>query len=372
MTFLLAIIEKLVSAFTLPVRLENVRKVLVVDFVYLGDLLMSSPVHRGLKKNLPGAQVDFLGFPVANGVLSVNPFVDTIYSIQKDSKWKQLACALKLRKQNYDLVIHLNTSLWVNFLCCIIGRRYRLGYNYAHRGCFHNIRISIPVRTVRTKYRTDECLELLEQAFGWKIGEREMIYPVEKASIENIRKFLSSFSIQDDDLLIGLQTHSRQDWEIRLWEQKKFSELANVLIEKHNAKLVFTGSNDDSEYVNTIVSGIHKKDKLIFALGQPLHELAALLNLVDIFISINTGPMHFAVSQKTPTVAIIGHAPPKIYYPLNNPIFQYVMDKGLEDYDPRPTPPKYTPRIKEITVNEMLEKVEFLLDLRKKGLLRRR
>jgi hypothetical protein len=61
-------------------------------------------------------------------------------------------------------------------------------------------------------------------------------------------------------------------------------------------------------------------------------------------------------------VAIIGVAPAQVIFPQNNPRFQFVMDKALEDWDTTTVHLNYTPRIREIGVDEVFEKVKYVLD----------
>ena len=74
------------------------------------------------------------------------------------------------------------------------GAKLRLGYDFGGLGCFNNIRIPITARTVKLQYRPQECAELLEKAFGWKVepitftqqSKSDLAYPL-KAAHEDVR-----------------------------------------------------------------------------------------------------------------------------------------------------------------------------------------
>ena len=127
MTFLLWLIKKLINENSAPVKLHQIRKILVVDPNFIGDMLFSSPVYKSLKQNLPATDVDALVYPFTKEILSANPFIDRIHCLPKGNLLRQLRTLLTLRRARFDLVLQLNTSLRTNFLMWLIGSRYRLG-----------------------------------------------------------------------------------------------------------------------------------------------------------------------------------------------------------------------------------------------------
>jgi len=71
--------------------------------------------------------------------------------------------------------------------------------------------------------------------------------------------------------------------------------------------------------------------------------------------------MHLAVDAGTPLVAILGYAPPHIYFPAGDPRFQFVMDEALKKFDPGLIVQTEPSKIREIPVGGVLEKVEYLV-----------
>jgi ADP-heptose:LPS heptosyltransferase len=358
MTILLSFIRMLIRANVIPISLTGVRRILVVDFAFLGDMVMTSPLYRALKELFPGARVEVLAFPMSKELLQLNPYVDEVLIHPQGMSKINLATISRLRTKRYDLGIQVNTSVRNNFILWLIHPRYRLGYDYRGRGCFHNLRVPIATRTARMTYRVDEELSLLENAFGTKIVNREMIFPVKDDVAASVRQRLQTRGIGDRDMLIGFHTNSRQTRELRQWEVPKFAQLADELIKRHGAKILFTGSSSDAEYVEEIIASISARENIFRGLEFTLEELGALFRRMALFVTINTGPMHIAIAQKTPTVAIIGGTPARVIFPSNNPIFQYIMDPALETWDPKPVKYRYTPRMREIEVADVLAKVE--------------
>jgi ADP-heptose:LPS heptosyltransferase len=361
MTLLLLLIKVMIRAKMLPLALKDVKRILVVDFAFLGDMVMTYPLYRALKELFPGARVEVLAFPMSKELLQLNPYVDAVHVHPQGMARVDLATIARLRKKGYDLGIQVNTSVRNNFILWLIHPRYRLGYDYRHRGCFHNLRVPIATRTARMTYRVDEELALLERAVGRTIANREMIFPVSDKATAAVRERLRTLGIGDQELLIGLHTNSRQTRELRQWDAAKFALLTDALVERHNAKVIFTGTASDGEYVDGIIARVHAQKQACKGLDFTLEELGGLFGRLSLFVTINTGPMHIAIAQRTPTVAIIGGTPARVIFPSNNPIFQYIMDPALETWDPRPLHHRYVPRMQEIEVAEVLRKADLAL-----------
>jgi ADP-heptose:LPS heptosyltransferase len=362
MTLLLRMIGGLIGTLPAPVDPGRAKKVLIADLSFIGDIVMTSVTHAAVRRYIHGAAIHVLGFPVVKAILPLLPVIDVLHAVPKDSKLRQVSTALRLRRERYDVAIHLNTGLWVNFLVWLTGAKIRLGYDYRGRGCFHNVRVPIATRTVKSRYRPQECAELLERGFGWKVTGGVASLTVDEAVTRKVRDKLRAWGVADGELLIGIHTSSRQDREIRCWEERKFAAVANRLIERHNAKIIFTDVAADRAFVEPIIGGIGRKDRIVDAMGQTtIPEMCALLARMDILLTVNTAPMHLAVAMGTPLVAVLGYAPPYLYFPPGDNRFQYVMDPALLKYDPQLLVQTERSRVREIPVEDVLEKVEYLV-----------
>lgn len=318
---MLCLIEKLISeeSFRLPVK-----RTLVVDFNYLGDMLMSSPVYRVIASETV-APVDVLALDFCAPVLRANPCIDQIYLLKDMTLWTAVKTCLQMWGR-YNLVLQLNTSLRTNFLMFLTGAKYRLGYNYRHRGCFNNIRVPIQTRTAKEGNRVNECLSLLEKGLGWKSESKEMIF----------------FSLPPVDLfgkkkIAAFHTNTRTTQDLRRWPY--FPELADRL---EGYTIAFTGSLEDRPYID----GLRVKMKgPSLNLGGifTVEGLAVFLNSCSLVVSVNSFPMHLARALNVPTVAIVGATPAEV---VCNPSsqFRYIENMNLS----------------KVTVEEVLHEIELL------------
>jgi len=362
MTLPFGLIGKLIGEHEPPVDVSGAKKVLIVDLSYIGDIVMTSVTHRAVRRHLPGAELHLWGLDAVRHILPLLPFVDVLHTAPRTGFLKQVAAAWKLRREDFDVAVHLNTGFLVNFLTWLTGAKIRLGYDYGGRGCLHNVRVPIGTRTVKNAYRREECVSLLRSGFGWEAPAGIPALAADPGAARSIEGKLRDWGVSGEDFLVGIHTNSRQDREIRCWEEGKFAETANALIEKYNAKIVFTDVEADRRLVEPILRRITRPDRIVDAIGRlTLPELYSLLARTDVFLSVNTAPMHLAVDAGTPLVAILGYAPPHIYFPPGDPRFQFAMDQALKSFDPGLIVQTGPSKIREIPVGEVLEKVEYLV-----------
>jgi len=320
LSLLLRIIEGLVGEEDPARHIAGAKKILIVDPAAIGDMVMSTPAYRAVKEYAGGPEIHAMIFEEGRPVFRHNPYCDQVRVIPRTSLAGQLKAALGMRRERYDVIINLYTGLRMNFFCFLIGAPLRVGYNYRHRGCFHNVRVPIATRTVRTIYRPEECLRLLEQAFGWKVRNRAMIFEVSEAERSAVETFLSTKGAEPGDLLVGVHANSGSRQGEKRWTEANFAALADHLMETYGVRVVFTGSGADAEYVGSVMAKVKNKNRVISCVGAlTLGELGALLGRLALFVSLDTGPLHISIAMGTPTFGLLAVVPQELVIPAGNP-----------------------------------------------------
>ena len=361
MTLLLKIISLLIPGYDIPFTWTKFKRILVVDLNYLGDMVQSSVVYRDLHERFQEAKIEALVLQEMVVPLSINPYVDKIHTVASMEVKEGIRKALQLRREKYDLVIQLNTSLKTNLLLRIIGKRYRLGYDYKHRGCFLNIRVPISHRTNRVGSRVEEILRLTNYAFGNRASSREMIFPFRSIDRIELRyRLREEYGVTKGDILVGMHSVCRTTKDKRQWN--RFVELGMYLLDNPRVRLVLTGGPEDVESVTRLENWILGRVRPINLAGKiSLKELPALLSDLAVFVTINTGPMHIAIANKVPTFAIIGGSPASVVFPQGDSRYQYIEDPAFS-YEQDWVDRTFVPCINYITSHEVSERVKLMID----------
>jgi ADP-heptose:LPS heptosyltransferase len=86
--------------------LDPIKKVLVIRFSSIGDIVLTTPVARCLKKQT-GAEVHFLTKSSFKSVVASNPYIDKVYTIDKEVR----EVLPGLKREGYDAIVDLHHNL---------------------------------------------------------------------------------------------------------------------------------------------------------------------------------------------------------------------------------------------------------------------
>jgi ADP-heptose:LPS heptosyltransferase len=82
-------------------------KILVLRFSSIGDIVLTTPVMRTLKRQLDDSEVHFCTKENMKTVIAENPYIDKIHTL-KNSLWQLIG---ELRAEKYDYIIDLHHNL---------------------------------------------------------------------------------------------------------------------------------------------------------------------------------------------------------------------------------------------------------------------
>ena len=82
-------------------------KFLIIRFSSIGDIVLTTPVIRCLKLQLPDAEIHFLTKANFRGLVNSNPYVDKVQVL--DSSWDLMIH--QLQQEGYDYIIDLHHNV---------------------------------------------------------------------------------------------------------------------------------------------------------------------------------------------------------------------------------------------------------------------
>ncbi len=83
------------------------KKFLIIRFSSIGDIVLTTPVIRCVKKQLPGVQLHFLTKASFADVVSANPYIDKVWIYGENHE----ALIQALREEKFDFIIDLHHNL---------------------------------------------------------------------------------------------------------------------------------------------------------------------------------------------------------------------------------------------------------------------
>ena len=91
--------------------LKNVKTVLVMRYDRIGDMIVSTPIFRELKKHNPNVEITVLASKTNQDIIKYNPYIFEIFTNYKNNFLKDLSILLKLRRRKFDVCIELDHSV---------------------------------------------------------------------------------------------------------------------------------------------------------------------------------------------------------------------------------------------------------------------
>lgn len=291
---------------------KNLR-ILVTRIDRIGDVVLSTPIPREIKKVQPESFVSVLVRKYTRDIYLNNPHVDEIiiFDGEDDNKSKtfwQLVNEIKKHRFTHAFILLPNERLnWILFFAGIpnrIGVGHKL-YQILSFSKFVDRKKYIPLR-----HEADYCLDMVRK-IGIKPASMEteiFLSADEKVKRDEIKKKLTP----NGELLIGINTTSgKSSPNLAIEEYKK---LILRLSDEKYIRVVVTDNNSPDEIKNI--------DRIIYPnIGLSLRESIINFSTLDVLVSVSTGPMHICAALKIPTISMFCPLPacsPKLWGPLGN------------------------------------------------------
>lgn len=289
----------------------NHKKILVTFLMHLGDLTLTTPFIRALREAAPDSHITMLVDEKLKDVVLHNPCLDEVITIDKKGRDNSilalLSCAHNLGRMNFDLLINLHPNERCSFICAMTRAGVRAGCtNWLFKPWF-----SVLTPLDRKKHAADMYLDVLTQLGVKKLSHHGLeIFPGPE-DVKFTEMFWQEQSVLPADKLIGFNIGSAV--ETKRWAPERFAEVADTLASR-GYRSVFFGGTMDEAMVQEAVAQMHSEP--IIATGQfTIGQLAAAMRRCTLIVTNDSGPMHVAISQRVPIVAMYGPSHPDLYGP---------------------------------------------------------
>lgn len=275
-------------------------KILFIRIDRIGDLVLSTPALKAIKKAFPHSKLTVLAGHSNYPILLNNPYVDKVIVFDNRRKClEKLKIISHLRTDGYDLAIdpYADYELKTAIIIFLSGARKRIGYASYGREVFFNVQAP---NIKDNKHFVDLTLDVMRPLGIVTKNKTPEIFLAdgEKNRAEN---WLKENGVEDKPI-IGI--HPGAYYESQRWLPERFIELIEQLRKTKSYELVIFGGPEDEVLINSIVSVV--KEGILTYMADDLRQFAALLSCSSVFICNNSGPLHIAVAVNTPTISFMG------------------------------------------------------------------
>lgn len=281
-------------------------RILVIQRAKIGDLVCTTPVFREIKKKFPRCYLAAMVIAKTKDILRNNPHLDEIITLNDfEGIAGRIKLIRKLRKEKYDWVFTILPDPFINVIALWSLVPNRVVTTYKDTG--EIIGLTTIFNNYRLEYRRHASalrhyLNLLKFIGIKEYSEEKEIF-VQPEEEKTALDFLRKHNLAGQDFLVGISCTSGV--EFRQWELEKFAILADLLIERLKAKVIFIGAAKDFTK-NEKVQKMMRHDSINAAGAFQLYELPAFIKTLKLFISMDTGPIYIANALGVPVVDIVG------------------------------------------------------------------
>jgi len=281
---------------TLPPR----ERILVVTLQRLGDVLLTTPLIRSLKRAYPDASIDALVFAGTDGILAGNPDIANVITMPQRASARATISLLARLFRRYDLAISTQSGDRPTLFAVLAGRR-SAGLVEPHRlnGRIKGALLTRPVEVTRGNHRVREVMRLAE-ALG-VVTDTTVVPPSASAREGAARK---PYAV----------VHVAPMFRYKQWTAEGWRALAAGLSERGLA-VIATGGPDAVErrYLDDVWAACPEVERRDGKLSWG--ELADVIRNADVFIGPDTAVTHLAAATGTATVALYGPTDPRLWGP---------------------------------------------------------
>ncbi len=295
----------------------DIEKILVINLGGIGDLLLSVPALRALKRLYRKAHISFLVVPRAVELVKEFDFIDEVIAFSfynerseflniKPKNLKDYYTFLTgLRKKRFDMALNMRTlvswrsAMKMALFFYFIGAGHRVGRDTQGRGFFFDVKIR--ETGIGQKHEMEYDLDMAK-ALGGDISDRSMDLRIQDEDMIKVNHILEDYGTGRDEIIIGINPGGMYSHR---WLLKNFAEVIDTLAGKIKCKFVVTGGPWETDLFRRLEEMVNV-EIIDFTTRTAIKELTALIKRCDLYITNDTGPMHIAAILKTPLVAIFG------------------------------------------------------------------
>ena len=227
-------------------------RILLFKIGALGDVLMTTPLLRQLRKKYPKAQIDYLIGNSTSIVLKNNQHINNVLTFDEkiffDKKlFKLFQLIRKIKKEKYDLIFVLDKHWIFTFVSWLMKIPQRIGF---FRDKLSKLFLTKGVEYGKIEHEINYYLSLMNS----KTKNKKMDLVVHLKDSEKAKKILFEYRLNSFYIFINSGGDNKgEKGGVRKLPDHKFKQILLELSKKHKV-LLLGGKNDENYYYHIAFS----------------------------------------------------------------------------------------------------------------------
>ncbi len=290
------------------------KKVLIIRFSSIGDIVLTTPVIRCLKMQLPNADIHFVTKKMFSEVLMHNPYINKLHTFKNDVS----EIYSELKSEKYDYVIDLHKNLRSLRLKQQLKTK-NFSFNKINLRKFAAVNFKM-LKSLPSKHIVDRYFEAVASLNVVSDGKGLDYFLSENDNIDVNKKYFNNAKTEFSALVIGGSYYTKQIPLLKLEE----------ICEKIKMPIILVGSEADKKTAELLIA---KFPHLINACGiYSINQSASIIQQSNLVITSDTGLMHIAAAFNKRIISLWGNTIPEFgmgpYMPNNENMILEVKNLG--------------------------------------------
>ncbi len=295
-----------------PERGREPRRLLAVRLDNLGDVVMSGPALRALRRRWPDAAITLLASPGGAAAARLLPWIDEV--VVHRAVWQDASNALPLdpaREQafigalaarRFDaafIFTSFSQSPWPPaYACYLAGIPFRAGHAHGFGGSLLTVQAaSLP----GAAHQVDRNLAVVEAA-GVEVDDRMLAVRPPPEAEAAARRALAVAGVGDDEPFAVVAPGA--SCAARRYDAGRYADVAAGLARALSCPVVITGSLREAALVEDVRARAGSAAVRALPCDVDIAALAAVLSRARLLVANNSGPMHLADAADCPMVIL--------------------------------------------------------------------
>ncbi len=267
-------------------------KFLIIRFSSIGDIVLTTPVMRCLRKKFPAAEIHFLVKDAFKSIVEPNPYIDKIHILQQDVQ--QTLTQLEAEKFDYLIDLHhnLRTLKIKNYLKDVKA----FSFNKLNVEKF--MLTAFKINVLPDKHIVDRNIEALA-FFDIENDGLGLDYFVPEKDLVQQEDIPATHTNGYVAIVIGASLATKK------LPLHKLKELCTAI----NYPIILLGAKEEAAEGDAIEA--LDNNKIYNACGKcNIHKSSDYTRRAKLVIAHDTGLMHIAAAFKKPIIAVWGNTAP--------------------------------------------------------------
>ena len=279
------------------------KKILIIRFSSIGDIVLTTPVIRCLKMQKPEMEIHFLTKKSFKGIVENNPYLTKVHCIEKDVK----EIVKELKKENFDFVVDLHNNIRSMQTKTALGKP---SASFRKLNFKKWMLVNFKINKMPAMHIVDRYLQTVAQLGIVNDNKGIDFFIPEKDEVA-----LSSIPVSHQNGYLGFVIGARH-----YTKQLPISKIISIC-KKLNQPIILLGGKEDITNALEIEKAVGTS--IYNACGKyNLNQSASLVKQATKIISHDTGLMHIAAAFKKEIISIWGNTVPAFgftpYFPASS------------------------------------------------------